>query len=170
MDLDLVVRVETNTPIYTSAYCSYSQLAIAASTSPSIISRAGGVGAHFLWPVWSFLRWSGERAMVLNCWSHLRLYYIRCRRLPCPTMHSLDNLPLLRYWFYTQLFKLLTVEQMRRKELLTDPWFQFFEILRISKLWRHISYFANRTLPLENPRRLTFQITLDPQFRIYTHT
>ena len=43
-----------------------------------------------------------------------------------------------------------------RKEFLADPWFQFSEDLWVSKMWRHISYFANRTLPLENPLRPTF--------------
>ena len=90
----------------------------------------------------------------------------------CPTMYSLDILPLLRSLFYKQtiLQKHLIVEQMRRKEFLADPWFQFSEDLWVSKLWRHMSYFANRTLlPLENPLRPTFQITLDPHLRIYWH-
>ena len=90
----------------------------------------------------------------------------------CPTMYSLDNLPLLRSLVYknTIVQKHLIVEQMRRKEFLADPWFQFSEDLWVSKLWRHMSYFANRTLlPLENPLRPTFQITLDPQLCIYWH-
>ena len=154
MDLDLVVRVETNTPIYI-------RLLFVLSTC----NCREHVSVHYIESQWRCCPFSLTRVIIS------KVEWRACNgsqllKSPPPLLHPLPPPPLAPQctlsiichssvpWFIHTIQKNLIVG---RKEFLADPWFQFSEDLWVSKLWRHMSYFANRRCHLKTHFVLHFR-------------